>query len=602
MVFHTYRHSSVFSKTRHGEKLRFPRITNHNSRITNHNSPPLLKSSAADARLNRLNSTAPIRSRAVEEGSFQVPLWGVPFLLLFLYVCLFSGLSAFGLVGPDEPRYAAIARSMAATGDWVTPRLWGSPWFEKPVLYYWGAGIAMRIFGVSEFAARLPSAIAALLAVIAVSWTALRSYGIAAAWFSALMLPTSVALIAFARAASPDMLFAAFLTASMAVASEMLQKPRPGNVLRVAFGFFLGAAVLAKGPAAVILAGGATLLWAAMSRRWTAPFRFLHPLIIAVFCLTALPWYVLCAMRNPDFLHVFIWEHNFQRYLTPVFEHRQPFWFFGAVFLVSIIPWLPFLIATLGDSKVSLESKKWHDSPALFIGCWSLFTIVFFSLSQSKLPGYILPAIPPAILLLAASVANQVQHRTFKLSVLIVSTGLLLPLGLAVALALWNRAVNVDALLRADVARSLLPALIAALILSALILGYALRGKRSEAIFIAAGAIALLILFANRLILPIADTIISSRPAVFWMLQVHSVRAEDVAVYHLPRAYGYGLDYYFNMPLPDWTPENSSAKIVFCGATDLNSPELQSPRMQAKFPATGDGKVFFVIVNPGVTQ
>ena len=123
--------------------------------------------------------------------------------MLFLYICLFSGLSAFGLVGPDEPRYAAIARAMAATGDWVTPRLWGSPWFEKPVLYYWGAGIAMRIFGVGEFAARLPSAMAALLAVIAISWTALRSYGIAAAWFSILMLPTSVAIIAFSRAASP---------------------------------------------------------------------------------------------------------------------------------------------------------------------------------------------------------------------------------------------------------------------------------------------------------------------------------------------------------------------------------------------------------------
>ena len=153
-------------------------------------------------------------------------------------MCLFSGLNAFGLVGPDEPRYAAIARAMATTGDWVTPRLWGSPWFEKPVLYYWGAGIAMRIFGVGEFAARLPSAMAALLAVIAVSWTALRSYGIAAAWFSLLMLPTSVAIIAFSRAASPDMLFAGFLTAAMAVASEMLQKPRPGNLLRIAFGFF----------------------------------------------------------------------------------------------------------------------------------------------------------------------------------------------------------------------------------------------------------------------------------------------------------------------------------------------------------------------------
>jgi 4-amino-4-deoxy-L-arabinose transferase-like glycosyltransferase len=147
---------------------------------------------------------------------------------------------------------------MAETHDWITPRLWGTPWFEKPVLYYWTAGIAMRLFGVSEFAARLPSALAALLAVVAAAWTALRSYGLGAAWFSLLMLPTSVAMIGFSRAASPDMLFAGLLTAAMAVAVEILQKPRPGPFLRIAFGFFLGAAVLAKGPAAVVLAGGAT--------------------------------------------------------------------------------------------------------------------------------------------------------------------------------------------------------------------------------------------------------------------------------------------------------------------------------------------------------
>jgi hypothetical protein len=176
------------------------------------------------------------------------------------------------------------------------------------------------------------------------------------------------------------------------------------------------------------------------------------------------------------------------------------------------------------------------------------------------------------------------------------------PLGMAIARAVWDHAENIDTLLHADIARSLLSALIAALVLSALILGYALRGKRNEAIFIAAGTVALLILFANRLILPIADTVISARPAAVWMMHGHSIRADDVAVYHLPRAYGYGLDYYFNTTLPDWTPENSSAKIVFCGGAELNSPELQSPRMQAKFPATGDAKVFFVIVNPGISQ
>ena len=347
-----------------------------------------------------MNSTAPIRSRAVEEGSFQIPLWGVPLILLLLYVCLFSGLGALGLVGPDEPRYAAIARAMAETHDWVTPRLWGTPWFEKPVLYYWTAGIAMRVFGVSEFAARLPSAVAALLAVVAVAWTALRTYGLGAAWYSLLMLPTSVAMIGFSRAASPDMLFAGCLTAAMAVAVEILQKPRPGAISRIAFGFFLGAAVLAKGPAAVILAGGATLLWAALSRQWLAPFRFLHPLVIAVFCATALPWYVLCALRNPDFLRVFIWHHNFERYLTPVFQHPQPFWFYVPILLVASFPW--FAMAVSPDMH-EMEERRMAGLAGDIYFLLGVLPFSFFSISQSKLPGYILPSVPPLFLLMSPS-------------------------------------------------------------------------------------------------------------------------------------------------------------------------------------------------------
>src|ERR1019366_8993416 len=185
-----------------------------------------------------------------------------------------------------------------------------------------------------------------------------------------------------------DMLFTGLLPAAMAVAAEILQKPRPGPLPRIAFGFFLGAAVLAKGPAAVILAGGATLLWAAISRQWRAPFRFLHPLIIVVFCATALPWYALCALRNPDFLRVFIWQNNFERYLTPVFEHRQPFWFFGPILLLAILPWILFSMITISDAARSARNGAYAQSPGTFFACWIAFPVLFFSLSQSKLPGY----------------------------------------------------------------------------------------------------------------------------------------------------------------------------------------------------------------------
>jgi 4-amino-4-deoxy-L-arabinose transferase-like glycosyltransferase len=523
----------------------------------------LLKTTGSDARLNRLNSTAPIRSRAAEEGNFQIPLWGVPFILLIVYVCLFSGLGALGLVGPDEPRYAAIARAMSATYDWVTPRLWGTPWFEKPVLYYWTAGIAMRLFGVSEFAARLPSALAALLAVVAVAWTALRSYGVSTAWYSLLMLPTSVAMIGFSRAASPDMLFAGLLTAAMAVASEMLQKSRPGPLLRVAFGFFLGAAVLAKGPAAVILAGGATLLWAALSRQWRALFRFLHPLIIAVFCATALPWYVLCALRNPDFLRVFIWQHNFERYLTPIFEHRQPFWFFGPIFLLGILPWLPLLMTLFFDASRNFHSESRMDSPALFIACWSLFTLVFFSLSQSKLPGYILPAIPPLFLLLARSFVRQIEQRAKGTRLTVAGVGIVIPVLAGIVPVKLLQIIGDRQLANSAPIHDAFLAFGTSLVGLGFIVAFAASRKWTGAVTVVACTVIFLLLVANSRIIPFVDALISVRSTAANMAGMYKVRPDEIAVYHLPRAYEYGLNYYFGRELPQWTPENTSASILF---------------------------------------
>jgi 4-amino-4-deoxy-L-arabinose transferase-like glycosyltransferase len=506
-----------------------------------------------NARLSRLDFSAPIRSRAADEGNFQVPLWSVPLIPVVLYVCLFGGLGALGLVGPDEPRYAAIARTMAETHDWITPRLWGTPWFEKPVLYYWIAGIAMRIFGVGEFAARLPSALSALLAVLAVGWTALRSYGVGTAWFALLMLPTSVAMIGFSRSAGPDMLFAGLLTAAMAVAYEMLQKTRPGPILRVAFGFFLGATVLAKGPAAVILAGGATLLWAALSRRWRAPFQFLHPLIIAVFCATALPWYVICALRNPDFLRVFIWQHNFERYLTPIFEHRQPFWFFGPILLLGMLPWILFSLIAITDAIRGVKTGAYRDSPGLFFACWTVFPVLFFSASQSKLPGYVLPAFPPLFLLLGHAVSRSMLTNVKTTLRLLGWTGLFFfPLAIPVVVEMTGGTL---AMFRPEY---VLPALVAfGFGVAAVVLAMT---KRPRAAFV---SVVLLITtaveIANFKVLPQLDSQISSRPLAREIM-VADPSGEDVATYDIPRAWHYGLDFYLNRDLPEWTPESPDSK------------------------------------------
>jgi len=468
-------------------------------------------------------------------------------------VCLFSGLGAIGLVGPDEPRYAAIARAMAETHDWVTPRLWGTPWFEKPVLYYWAAGMAMRIFGVSEFAARLPSALAGLLAVVAVAWTALRSYGIGAAWYSLLMLPTSVAMIGFSRAAGPDMLFAGLLTAAMAVAVEMLQTERPGTLLRIAFGFFLGAAVLAKGPAAVILAGGATLLWAAISRQWLAPFRFLHPLVIAAFCATALPWYALCALRNPDFLRVFIWQHNFERYTTPVFEHRQPVWFYGYILLLAAFPWVLFLFGILFRGAIRLRQGAAIESLDLFFVCWTIFPILFFSLSQSKLPSYILPAIPPLFLLLGSWISESI-HGNGKASLR--------------ALAWTGAAVLLVALTLAAVGsrayyRPSQPIQIELMIffLGTAVALLAFKKHTMAGLWVVALMALAIVESANLMVLPALDRNISARQLARKVVRDGASHG-DIAVYRVSRETEYGLGYYLDREVPNWIPGTSEPEWI----------------------------------------
>ncbi len=356
-----------------------------------------------------------------------------------VFVCLFGHLGAMGLVGPDEPRYAWIARAMAQTGDWVTPRLYGQPWFEKPILYYWAAAIGFRLHFPAEWAARLPSAFAALAAAITIGWLAWKFYGATAplAWNPAILAPlifsTSVAAIGFSRAATPDMLFSACIALSMASAACILDangalrasasnahdspsspapprqacSPRRDALPCASFGIFLGLAVLAKGPAAIILAGGAIGLWALVTKQWRAAFRAAHPLAIAAFCIVALPWYILCALRNPDFIRIFIFQHNFERYLTPLFQHRQPFWFFIPITLLAILPWTALLWpSTREGNSQHWREKSLSDSPAFFFACWAIFPVLFFSLSQSKLPSYILPAVPPLALLLAVALAD----------------------------------------------------------------------------------------------------------------------------------------------------------------------------------------------------
>jgi 4-amino-4-deoxy-L-arabinose transferase-like glycosyltransferase len=495
-----------------------------------------------------------------------------------ILVTLFANLGAIGLVGPDETRYAWIARAMAETGDWVTPRLWGSPWFEKPVLYYWAAAIGFRMHLPAEWAARLPSAIAALAAANAIAWFARRHYAADEDSLASLTLlapvifATSVAAIGFARAATPDMLFSAAITLAMVCAANVLgqsgslrvriaEQPATQKhdlLMLILWGAFLGVAVLAKGPAAIILAGGAIGIWALATLNLRAAIRLAHPVAIASFCIVALPWYLLCAHRNPDFLHVFIFQHNFERYLTPLFQHKQPFWFFGPITILALLPWSAFLIAAAQEALRLWREKSWKNSPGFFLACWAVFPIVFFSFSQSKLPSYILPAVPALALISAISATRAFKRSRANAIVLSAGIGATWIVLAAIFLHATHKFPFTE--MSSSIPFLAKTALAIAIVVAAAIL-YAGIHKNLRLVVILSSLCAVAILeTAKTVVLPALDPYISARPhAAFFRNDLHPDR---IFAYELRRTWNFGLAFYFHRELREWSPQDPDAAMV----------------------------------------
>ena len=486
--------------------------------------------------------------------------WAI-LILVTLYVCYFSHLGALGLVGPDEPRYAWIARDMAESGDWVTPRLYGRPWFEKPALYYWGAALCFKLFGVSDVTARLPSALSALLATLALAWLALRLEGWELARWVLLLLPSTVGMIGFSHSAAPDMPFAATLTTAMVCASvvlELVATQIPRYITSLFWGFFLGAAVLAKGPAAVILAGGAMLLWVAFTKRWRDALILCHPMAIAAFLVTALPWYILCARRNPDFLRVFIIEHNFNRYLTPEFRHIQPFWYYLPITAVALLPWVVWLCWS--ERRETREgSNKPEHARYLFMVSWGLFPVLFFSISKSKLPGYILPALPPLAFLIALTVKRTLKSQRALPRYAVGSAG-----------AFYLIAAGWATFSKTGLGGSLVLVFVLVGALGGLVVISLTLIRKATAGLICAAVIMLLLVTLGYVGIEKLDPAISARASA---AQIGASRAGRAYSLKLQRGWEYQLDFYLHRELTEWNASVSGEAVVV--TTRQNLGELK---------------------------
>jgi len=477
-------------------------------------------------------------------------------LVLVVYLCFFSGLHSFGLVGPDEPRYASIAREMARSGDWVTPRLNGTPWFEKPPLYYWSAAAGFRLFASPEVAARAPSGVYALCALLGILLLARRVYGPNVGRAAAFMLPACVAMTGFARAAATDMPFAACLTLAMVAAAVLLLDDHPphARAWTAAFGAALGLAVLAKGPAAVALAGGSTATWAIATSNLRKSWRLCHPIAVVVFAAVALPWYALCAARNPSFLSVFLMEHNVERFLTNRYEHHQPFWFFVPILLLAVFPWTLLLIPAMADGWRGLRSAAWRQSPGAFFAAWAAFPFLFFSASQSKLPGYILPAVPPLLLLLAGSLVRETNGAaTPKRTRFLWVSSVLMAGGLAPSVYAYTASGS----LLSSVFPAGLKSPMAAFGVLFFVGGIATAAAGQlhvpwRSAVIASSVFALTVGLAAYSVLPVLGPQISPRELA-WEARDRAAGG-SIAVFELPRAWQYGAEFYLERPLPEWSP------------------------------------------------
>jgi 4-amino-4-deoxy-L-arabinose transferase-like glycosyltransferase len=339
----------------------------------------------------------------------------------FCAFLFFYGLGRFGLIGADEPRYAQVAREMLDRHDWITPVLGGHAWLEKPPLYYWQAMLAFSVFGVSDRAARIPAAFDATLLVIGV-YLFFRRFRRGGEVDAALITASCAGMIGYARAASMDVTLAA--TFGMGMLSWWAWRESGKRIYLALFYVLIALGMLAKGPVAPFLAAAVIMVFALGARESRLVLKTFWVPGILLFCAIALPWYFEVQIRNPQFFREFILEHNLARFSSDLYHHRQPFWYYLPITLLALLPWTVFVIAAMVQPLRIWWTERRLVSPepdfewqfSLFAGCWLAAPVVFFSFSQSKLPGYILPSIPAGALLLANYLRRQLADEEKNVS------------------------------------------------------------------------------------------------------------------------------------------------------------------------------------------
>ena len=341
---------------------------------------------------------------------------GVRLLLALLAIAWFGTLGVRPLYKADESRYAEIPREMVASGDWITPRLNGFKYFEKPPLQYWTTAAFFKVFEVEDWAARMWTALTGFAGLFLVLAAGRRLFGPPAGLYAAAVLAGSPLYVMLGQINTLDMGLTFFL--SGAVFAFTL-----GHMLL--FWAACALAVLSKGLIGIVLPFGTIALYILIKRDWglIRQMRIVHGSIL--FLMIAAPWFIAVSLANDEFLRFFFVQEHFQRFTTEMHGRAHPAWYFLPILAAGMAPWLLPLGFTLFHSA---QSKAERFDAVLFLALWALVVFAFFSASGSKLPSYILPMFPPLALLIGRWLAALDARRA-----LIAQCALLAVAGLALA-------------------------------------------------------------------------------------------------------------------------------------------------------------------------
>jgi 4-amino-4-deoxy-L-arabinose transferase-like glycosyltransferase len=341
---------------------------------------------------------------------FFLPLVAVTLLVSFF------GLGSFTLFDVDEAVFSEATKEMVTSGDWITPTYNGANRFDKPILFYWLMGASYKAFGIHEFGARFPSALAGFLLVIALFFFVKVSCGEERAFYAALTFLLSLYFLVYSHAAVTDMTLSLFITLALFSFFLSLQPRQDAGRYRYGLYVFSALAFLTKGLIGILFPFGIAMVYLLVTEGIRGVKRLFSVAGILLFLLISAPWYLIQLQINGnEFIQQFFIKHHFKRYTGVISGHKGPFYYYLPALIIGLMPWIAFLPAGIRAALRDRKKPFQKDDPdfGLFALVWFAFVCVFFSLSTTKLPNYILPAVPAACILVAGGMAEKDRWRTY---------------------------------------------------------------------------------------------------------------------------------------------------------------------------------------------